>query len=90
MRREVKLSKEDTSETLAPAGGKVTENYEKTIYDPKIWTDDKLEKALKEAVQDAINKNGCTLPLKFNGNTSKGYEIEGYFRNGKIETFYFK
>ncbi len=71
-------------------GRKGTENYEKTIYDPKIWTDDKLEKALKEAVQDAINNNGGTLPLKFNGNTSKGYEIEGYFRNGKIETFYFK
>ena len=76
--------------TGATKGRKATENYEKTVYNPEIWTNDKLEKALKEAVQDAINKNKGILPSKFNGYTSEGYEIEGYFKNGTIDTFYFK
>ncbi|GAA4279015.1 EndoU domain-containing protein [Aquimarina mytili] len=71
-------------------GKSSTKHFEKTLYDPSVWTDAKLEKAIKEAVQDAANKNGGTVPTKFNGNTTEGYEIEGWFRNGVIETFYFK
>lgn len=38
--------------TGATKGVNSTEDYIKTIYDPTIWPDTKLEKALKEALQD--------------------------------------
>lgn len=55
--------------TGATKGRKATENYEKTIYDPKIWTDDKLEKALKEAINDVYGRNGNLLIGKNIGKT---------------------
>ena len=66
-----------------------TEDYVKTIYDPVVWSDAKLEKALKDALQDAANKNSGTVPYKFNGVTPEGYKIEGYFKDGKSIHFLF-
>ncbi|MCJ1807270.1 CdiA family toxin C-terminal domain-containing protein [Flavobacterium covae] len=71
-------------------GVNTTEDYVKTIYDPIVWSDAKLEKVLKDALQDAANKNNGTVPYKFNGVTPEGYKIEGYFKDGKVSTFYFE
>lgn len=76
--------------TGATKGVNTTEDYVKTIYDPAIWPDAKLERALKESLQDVANKNGGNIPYKFNGVTSEGYKIEGYFKDGKVSTFYFE
>ena len=64
--------------------------FVKTLYDPAVWSDAKLEKALKEALQDVVNKNNGVIPEKFIGNSTEGYPIEGYYRNGAVDTFYFK
>lgn len=67
-----------------------TNPFTKTTYDPVIWSDSKLEKSLKEALQDAANK-GNFIENKFvSGLSKEGYEIEFIIRNGKVETFYFK
>jgi hypothetical protein len=66
------------------------DNYVKTIYDPKIWTDAKLEKALKEALQDVVNKNKGVIPREWEGLSNEGYPIHGYFDNGKVTSFFFK
>ncbi len=68
--------------------GDGSKDYIKNIYDPAIWTDTKLEKALKELLDDAF-KNKSLADGQFNGLTSEGYSIQGYIRNGKVETFYF-
>lgn len=68
--------------------GDGSKDYIKNIYDPAIWTDTKLEKALKESLDDAF-KNKSLADGQFNGLTSEGYSIQGYIRNGKVETFYF-
>jgi hypothetical protein len=76
--------------TGATKGIRTTENFLKTIYDPEIWTDAKLEKALKEALQDCQN-NGKLVENKFtSGLTKEGFEIEFIVRDGKVQTFYFK
>jgi hypothetical protein len=63
----------------------------KTVYDPAIWTDAKLEQALKEAFQDAFNKNDGVIPLTnpTGGLTSEGYKIIFTYRNGNITSFWF-
>jgi Bacterial EndoU nuclease len=62
----------------------------KTIYEPVIWTDSKLDKALKEALQNSSNTNSNILKSIWDGLTIEGYPIRGYFRDNKISTFYFK
>ena len=42
----------------------------KSIYDPNIWPDHELEKALKEALQDHVNKNNGKILI---GNPQQGY-----------------
>lgn len=64
--------------------------FTKTVYDPVIWTDVKLNQALKEAVQDALNKSGGILRREWTGVTSEGYNIRGYTQNGRITSFYFE
>jgi hypothetical protein len=77
--------------TGATKGVKSTEDYVKTVYDPTIWTDGKLEKALKESLQDAFNKEGAFINGKsYIGKTTEGYEIEFWYRDNKVQTFYFK
>ena len=71
--------------------GDGAKNFKKAIYDPAIWSDDKLEKALKEVLEDAINKNDGKLP---DGNPSEGVTSEGYkimftSKNEKITSFWF-
>ena len=62
----------------------------KTIYDPTIWTDVKLDIAIKEAVIDFAKKNGQFLDNRpLIGKTSEGYEIEFYVVGNQIQTFYF-
>lgn len=61
----------------------------KSIYDPAIWPDARLEKALKEAAQDAANLNNGKLLKEWEGSTTEGYKIHGYFENGKITSFFF-
>ncbi|PGH40527.1 MAG: hypothetical protein CRN43_02430 [Candidatus Nephrothrix sp. EaCA] len=70
--------------------GDKTKPFVKTLYDPAVWSDAKLEKALKEALQDVVNKNNGVIPEKFIGNSTEGYPIEGYYRKGAVDTFYFK
>jgi WXG100 family type VII secretion target len=62
----------------------------KTVYDPKVWSDAKLQTAVQEALQDAANRNGGVVPELWTGVTKEGYPIRGYFRDGKITTFYFE
>ena len=73
---------------LRTIGMKSVEN--KTIYDPLIWTDGKLENSLKEAIQDALNENGGVLKPTWDGVSKDGFAIRGYYRDGKISTFYFE
>jgi hypothetical protein len=62
----------------------------KTIYDPAIWTDVKLEKVLREAMQNAADLNNGMIKPIWDGITVENYLIRGYYRNGKVPTFYFK
>jgi len=77
--------------TGALKGSKGTDGFKKTVYDPAIWTDDKLKQAFKEAFQDANIKNKGVLSKggPYQGKTRDGYTIEFYYRNDKIQTFYF-
>ena len=61
----------------------------KTIYDPKVWTDDKLEKALKESIQDVSNKSKLFIESPTIGLTSEGYGIVFTTNNGKVTSFWF-
>jgi hypothetical protein len=66
--------------------------FQKTTYNPAIWPDIELEKALKEALQDAANKNNGILPL---GNPSPGFTSEGYkvmftTSNGNVTSLWFE
>ncbi|MFA0963105.1 hypothetical protein AB9P05_14970 [Roseivirga sp. BDSF3-8] len=75
-----------TGQIKPPSNGGV-----KTIYDPKIWTDSNLQKAVDEAILDYAKKNGDFLEGQaLIGKTSDGYDIEFFYRNGNIETFYFR
>lgn len=77
--------------TGATKGLNITQDYVKTIYDPKIWSDTKLEKALKEALQDAFLKEGNFINGKsYVGKSIEGYDIEFWYRDNKVQTFYFK
>ncbi|MBB6461894.1 CdiA family toxin C-terminal domain-containing protein [Flammeovirga kamogawensis] len=60
----------------------------KTIYAPSIWTDSKLDKAAREALSDAAKKNVDLIDGQFRGVTKDGFEIEGYLKDGKVDTFY--
>ena len=74
-----------TGELKLPDNGGV-----KTIYDPSVWTDAKLETAVKEAALDHAKRHGNFIERKaLIGTTSEGYKIEFFYHNGKIETFYF-
>ncbi len=72
-------------------GEKSIQNYIKTIYDPVIWTDERLVKALREALIDAINKNNGILPTAnpSPGLTSDGYKILFTTNKGKVTSFWF-
>jgi hypothetical protein len=78
--------------TIGLRGSSATENFIKSVYDPLIWTDAKIEKALKESLQDYSNKNnGQLVNDKFiSGRSKDGYEIEFILRNDNLKTFYFK
>lgn len=69
-------------------GGKKDISDPKTVYNPNIWTDDKLKQALKEALQDASDKRG-NIPSQWSGQTTQGYTIMGFIRDGKLATFFF-
>lgn len=75
--------------TTGELKGNASQPFAKTIYDPVIWNDAKLEKALKETLQDSANKSNCTIPREWDGITAEGYTIRGYFENGKVTSFYF-
>jgi TANFOR domain-containing protein len=63
----------------------------KTIYNPSKWTDARLAKSIKEAFHDANirGKGMLHTKVKFMGTTKEGYKIEFWFRNNKVESFYF-
>ena len=63
--------------------------FEKTIYDPKVWPDSKLKNALNEALNDALRKNNGSIPFEWDGITKEGYRIRGYYRDGKVTSFFF-
>ncbi|OOV29857.1 hypothetical protein BXU11_08335 [Flavobacterium sp. LM5] len=89
----VKIDGKDVNKgftTGATKGESSIKNYVKTIYDPKIWTDSKLEKALKEALLDCNNKGNMIEDKLTSGITKDGYEIEFIIRDQKVKTFYFK
>jgi hypothetical protein len=71
--------------------------FQKTLYDPLVWTDVKLEKALRTAFNNAIVSGTVGMVAtsgsrKFSGITSDGYAIEGYYipATFTFTTFYFK
>jgi hypothetical protein len=65
--------------------------YQKTVYEAAFWDDVKLEQALKEVVVDVVNNYGNLQNGKsYKGLTKEGYQIEFWFRDNKIETWYFK
>lgn len=61
----------------------------KTVYDPAIWTENALIQALKEALQDAANKNSGVIPTQWEGITADNYRMIGFMRGGNVATFYF-
>ena len=64
----------------------------KTLYDPEVWTDEKLKQSLKEAITAAAASNGGTLTREWSGNTADGYTLRGYYniKEGKITSFFFE
>lgn len=64
--------------------------FRKTVYNGTIWTEEKLEAALKEAIQYSFNKNKGVLLSEFTGLTKEGYAIHCYYRNGEIQSYFFK
>ena len=64
----------------------------KTLYDPEVWTDEKLKQSLKEAITAAAASNGGTLTREWSGNTADGYTLRGYYNieEGKITSFFFE
>jgi hypothetical protein len=70
-----------------PTGEFNTKLYTKTVYDPQVWTDDKLTQAVVEAVTDAVNKG--QFNREWIGVTKEGYPIRGFQENGQITTFFF-
>jgi Bacterial EndoU nuclease len=76
--------------TTGALKGDGAKNFTKTIYDPTIWSDVKLEQALKEAIQDVANRNNGNILSEFFGSTKEGYVVHGYYRNGKITSFFFE
>ena len=74
-----------------PTGTLKSTVYEKTVYDPEIWTDTKLEKALNEVLSESISRNKGTLPTDSPtyGVTIEGYQIIFTHREGKITSFWF-
>lgn len=76
--------------TTGALKGDGAKNFTKTIYDPTIWSDVKLEQALKEAIQDVANRNNGNILSEFYGSTKEGYVVHGYYRNGKITSFFFE
>jgi filamentous hemagglutinin len=61
--------------------------YDKTIYDPTVWTDDKLVQAAIEAAKDAISKG--KFRREWTGITKDGIIIRGYQEKGQIQSFFF-
>ena len=77
--------------TTGELRGDGAKNFTKTIYDPTVWTDEKLEQAVKEAIQDAVsNTTDGTLTREWIGETVEGHKIRGYFENNHIKSFFFE
>jgi hypothetical protein len=73
-------------------GKSMTEPFRKTIYDPTIWPDSKLDELIRDAFQDAhIKQKGIfSFPdREYIGVTKEGYEIGFYFRDNRIQTYFF-
>lgn len=76
--------------TTGALRGNGSRPFVKTVYDPVIWDDDKLEQALKEAIQDASNRNNGIIPREWVGKSHGGYGFRGYYDNGVITSFFFE
>lgn len=71
-------------------GALKAESFMKAIYDPSIWPDAKLMEALREALHDIKIKRGAFVNgTKYQGMTKEGYNIELWYRNDAVQTFYF-
>ncbi len=62
---------------------------EKTVYDPIIWSEQRLKKAAIEAFLDSKTHNTIS-GNRWRGFTKDGFLIEGRMMNQKIRTFYFE
>ncbi|MEH2298090.1 MAG: DUF4157 domain-containing protein [Nostoc sp.] len=62
----------------------------KTTYDPTVWTIPVLTQSLQEALQDASNSNGGTLPTQWTGSDRNGVALMGFIRQGQLTTFFFE
>lgn len=75
-----------------PSGSFRNEVLSKTIYDPAVISDEVMMRWGKEAVLDAVRSG--KIPAEGNGSTfwqgraKDGTLIEGWLRNGKVETFW--
>ncbi|WP_435366883.1 CdiA family toxin C-terminal domain-containing protein [Enterococcus faecalis] len=75
------------------AKGLPTGNYKKTIfkksiYDPSIISDDEYIRRGLEAANDAIKNNNGSMPRDWVGKDSSGKAWRGFFKDGKIDTFF--
>ncbi|MGV0107028.1 DUF4157 domain-containing protein [Nostoc sp. DSM 114160] len=61
----------------------------KTTYDPTVWTIPVLTQSLQEALQDASDSNGGTLPTQWTGRDRNGVALMGFIRGGQLATFFF-
>ncbi|MEK5237516.1 EndoU domain-containing protein [Paenibacillus sp. FSL L8-0470] len=77
------------AKTRQPTGNYNQKTNTKTIYDPEIISDGEYIRSGLEAAEDALAKESSgVLPTVWLGVDSKGVSWIGYFRNGKIDSFF--
>ncbi|WP_445946279.1 hypothetical protein [Shewanella sp.] len=63
--------------------------FTKTIYDPLVWTEQRLKESLISALDDAIERNVFVNTGSFRANDEYNNLIEFWMRDGVLQTFYF-
>ncbi len=71
-----------------PTGNYKKAIFKKSIYDPSIIPDDEYIKRGLEAANDAIKNNNGSMPREWVGKDSSGKVWRGFFKDGKIDTFF--
>ena len=77
---------------LTPTGNLKSKVYQKTLYDPQVWPRPRLQRALKQALNNSYEANGNKILREWDGTTREGYPIHGYYNpsTNKITSFIFQ